>query len=74
MGNHITKDVVGEKMTVRGRAARWWDDEIKSKIESRRVYRKMVRGQLELWEYYVRLRIEVKQLVLEKKLGIWNEV
>ena len=30
--------------------------------------------QEELWEEYYRLRKEVKQLVIEKKLNIWNEV
>ena len=62
-------------MIVCGRAARWWDDEIRAKIEHRRqVYRSIVSGQEELWEEYYRLRKEVKQLVIEKKLNIWNEV
>ena len=40
---------VGEKVIVCGRAVRWWDDEIKQKIEERReVYRKILRGQGEL--------------------------
>ena len=33
--NRVAREVVGEKMIVCGRAARWWDDEIKSLIETR---------------------------------------
>ena len=73
--NRVAKALVGEKMIVCGRAARWWDDEVRAKIERRRqVYRLIASGQEELWEEYNRLRKEVKQLVLEKKLSIWNEV
>ena len=58
-----------------GRAVRWWNDEIKAKVEQRReLYKRILRGEDELWEEYVRLRKEVKQLVTEKKLQIWNEV
>ena len=58
-----------------GRAARWWDDEVRAKIEHRRqVYRMIASGQEELWEEYYRLRKEVKQLVFKKKLNIWNEL
>ena len=73
--NRVAKTEVGEKMIVCGRAARWWDDEVRAKIEHRReVYRLIASGQEELWEEYYRLRKEVKQLVLKKKLSIWNEV
>ena len=69
--NRVAKTEVGEKMIVCGRAARWWDDEIRAKIEHRRqVYRLIVSGEEELWEGYYRLRKEVKQLVVEKKLNI----
>ena len=72
--NRVAKAEVGE-VVVCGRAARWWDDEIKAKIEQRReFYKRILRGEDELWEEYVRLRKEVKQLVTEKKLQIWNEV
>ena len=38
-----TKTEVGEKMIVCGRADRWWDDEVRVKIEHRRqVYRLIV--------------------------------
>ena len=59
-----------------GRAVRWWDDEIKQKIEQRKeVYKKIVEGQDNLWEvYYSKLRREVKNLVVEEKLEVWNEV
>ena len=73
--NGVAKTEVGEKMIVCGRAATWWDDEIRAKIEHRKqVYRLIVSGHEELWEEYYRLRKEVKQLVIEKKLNIWNEV
>ena len=73
--NRVAKAEVGENVVVCGRAARWWDDEIKAKIEQRReLYKRILRGENGLWEEYVRLRKEVKQLVTEKKLQIWNEV
>ena len=34
----------------------------------------MVRGQEGLWDKYNKLRREVKRLVMEKKLNIWNGV
>ena len=38
--NRVAKTEVGEKMIVCGRAARWWGDEIRAKIEHwRQVYR-----------------------------------
>ena len=73
--NEVAKAVVGDKLIVCGRAARWWDAEVKAKIEHRRdVYRKIAGGQDELWEEYYMLRKEVKNLVIEKKLNNWNEV
>ena len=66
---------LGEKMIVCGRAAMWWDKQIKDRINERReVYRKVVNGREDLWDEYCRLRKEVKQLVIEKKLNIWNEL
>ncbi len=71
----VAKAEVGEKVVVCGKAAMWWDDEIKVKIEQRReLYKRILRGEDELWEEYVRLWKEVKQLATEKKLQIWNEV
>ena len=50
------------------------DEQIKDKINKRReVYEKDVNGRKDLWDEYCRLRKEVKQLVIEKKLNIWNE-
>ena len=73
--NRVAKAEVGEKVVVCGRAARWWDNEIKAKIEQRReLYKRILRGEDGLWEEYVRLRKKVKQLVTQKKLQIWNEV
>ena len=34
----------------------------------------MVRGQEDLWDEYNKLRREVKHLVMEKKLNVWNGV
>ena len=66
---------LGEKMIVCGRAARWWDEQIKDKINARRqVYKKVVNGWEDLWGEYCRLRKEVKQLVIEKKLNISIEL
>ena len=64
-----------DKMIDCGRAARWWDNEIKEKISLRReVYKTVIKGWEDLWDEYCRLRREVKELVREKKLTIWNEV
>ena len=39
--NRVAKSVVGEKTIVCGKSARWWDNEIKDKINRRReVYKK----------------------------------
>ena len=47
--NRVAKIEVGEKMIICGRAARWWDGEIRDKISLRHeVYRKMVSGHKEL--------------------------
>ena len=73
--NRVAKSELGEKMIVCGRAARWWDEQIKDRINARReVYRKVVNGREDLWDEYCRLRKEIKQLVIEKKLNIWNEL
>ena len=67
----VAKCELGEKMIVCGRATRWWDEQIKDKINARRkVYKKVVNGREDLWGEYCRLRKEVKQLVIEKKLNI----
>ena len=64
--NRVARDTVGEKVIVCGRSVRWWDDEIKAKIEQRRqLYKRMVRGQEGLWYEYNKLRREVKHLVME---------
>ena len=73
--NRVAKREVGDKMIVCGRAARWWDKELKEKISLRReVYKKVMKGREDLWNEYCRLRREVKELVREKKHTIWNEV
>ena len=44
-------------MIVCGRAARWWDGELKDKISMRReVYKKVIRGREDLWDEYCKLR------------------
>ena len=71
----VAKAEVVEKVVVCGRAVRWWDDEIKQKIEHRRkAYKKILEGQDNLWEEYSKLRREVNNLVVQKKLEVWNEV
>ena len=73
--NRVAKCELGEKMIVCGRAARWWDEQIKDRINARlEVYRKVVNGREDLWDEYCTLRKEIKQLVIEKKLNIWNEL
>ena len=73
--NRVAKMEVGEKVIVCGRSARWWDSEIKERIALRRqLYKKVISGQDDLWDEYCRLRREVKDLVREKKLAVWNEI
>ena len=67
----VAKSVVGEKAIVCGKSARWWDN--KKIIRRRKVYKKVISGRKELWDYY-RLRKEVKEAVREKKFSIWSEV
>ena len=43
--NRVAKCELGEKIIVSGRAARWWDEQIRDRINARReVYRKVVIG------------------------------
>ena len=73
--NKVAKREIGDKVIMCGRSARWWDNEIKERISFRReVYRKVINGREDLWDEYCRIRKEVKELVREKKLNIWNEV
>ena len=47
--NRVAKCELGDKMIVCGRAARWWDEQIKDKINARRqVYKKVVNGREDL--------------------------
>lgn len=49
--NRVAKAKVGKKVIVCGRSVRWWDNEVKEKIQERReVYRRIVRGEEDLWE------------------------
>ena len=67
--------MVGEKPIMCGKSARWWDNEIKDKINRRcEVHKKVFSGRKELCDEYCRLRKEVKEAVREKKLSIWSEV
>ena len=51
--NRAAKCELGEKMIVCGRAARWWDEQIKDKMNARRqVYKKDVNGREDLWGEY----------------------
>ena len=72
--NRVAKSELWEKMIVCGRAVRWWDEQIKDRINlGREGYKKVVNGLEDLWDEYCRLCKEVKQLVIEK-LNIWNEL
>ena len=58
-------------MIVCGRAARWWDSELKDKISLRQeVYKKVIRGRQDLWDEYCSLHKEVKELVRQNKLTV----
>ena len=75
IGNSVAKSEVGEKIIACGRAARWWDNEIKGKIILRReLYKKVINGWEDLWDKYCRLRKEVKELVREKQIQTLMEV
>ena len=55
--NRVAKCELGEKMIVCGRAARWWDEQIKDRICIRwEVYKKVVNGWKDLLDEYCRLR------------------
>ena len=57
--NKVAKAIVGENLIVCGRAARWWDDEVKAMIEHRReVYRKIASGQEDCGKSKLRREIE----------------
>ena len=47
--NRVAKREIGDKMIVCGRAARWWDNEIKEKISLRRevIYMRVIKGRQE---------------------------
>ena len=66
--NRVAKSEVGEKMIVCGKSARWWDNEVKDKISSRRkVYKNVLDGNVDVREDYCKLQKEVKDLVRKKK-------
>ena len=57
------------------KSARWWDSDVKDKINSRRkLYKSMLDGNVDAWEDYCKLRKEVKDLIRRKKIDIWNDV
>ena len=71
----VVSKEIGEKVIVCGKAARWWDAEIKEKIRLRRqVYKEISSGREDKWREYYKLRSEIKELVCKKKLDSWNEV
>ena len=73
--NRVAKREVGEKMIVCDESARWWDSEVKDKINSRRkLYKSMLDGNVDAWEDYCKLWKEVKYLIRKKKIHIWNDV
>ena len=72
----VAKSVIGEKTVVCGRSTKWWDEEIKGKIKQRREVYKRFRHNRDSksWTEYCKLRKEVKQLVIEKKLVMWDNI
>ena len=73
--NRVAKREMGEKLIVCGKSARWWDSEVKDKINSRRkLYKSMLDGNVDAWEDYCKLWKEVKDLIRKKKIHIWNDV
>ena len=55
--NRVAKREVGEKMIVCGKSARWWDSEVKDKINSRRkLYKSMLDGNVDAWDNYFKLQ------------------
>ena len=49
--NRVAKSELWEKMIVYGRAVRWWDEQIKDRINVRREgYKKVVNGREDLWD------------------------
>ena len=58
-------------MIVCSRAARWWDEQIKDRINTRQeVYKEFANGWEDLWDEYSRLHKNLKQVVFEKRLNI----
>ena len=63
----VASKEIGEKVIVCGKAARWWDEEIKDKIRLRRqVYKEIQSGREDKWGQYYNLRSEIKELVRKK--------
>ena len=72
--NRVAKCELGEKMIVCGEQLGGGMSRSKKINARRQVYKKVVNGREDLWGEYCRLWKEVKQLVIEKKLNIWNEL
>ena len=52
----VASKEIGEKVIVCGKAARWWDEEMKDKIRLRRqVYKEIQSGREDKWGQYYRL-------------------
>ena len=52
----VASKEIGEKVIVCGKAARWWDEEIKDKIRLRRqVYKEIQSGREDKWGQYYKL-------------------
>ena len=62
--SRVARKEVGENMIVCSSSPRWWDSELKDKISLRQeVYKKVIRGRMDLWDEYCRLHKEVRELV-----------
>ena len=74
--NTTASRVLGRKLIVCKRAVKWWDEEIKQAIRVRREsHAKYAAGKTDAgWKEYVESRKRVKELVVKKKKGLWEEV
>ena len=71
--NRVAKCELGEKMIVCGRAARWWDEQIKDRINARQeVYRKVVNGREDLWDMGVKGRMwrVIKKMYMSSRSAV----
>ena len=62
MGKNTASKVVGNKLIVRNRAVKWWDEEVKEAVSVRReAHARYISSKTTVgWEEYTKARKEVK--------------